>query len=67
MAKYTIDLGPEFSAQLAEVAQQKGMTKADVIRRAVATYVVLNREAKNGYRVTLTKEGEPVQKELIPV
>ena len=65
MAKYTIDLGTEFNDQLTEVAKQRGMTKADVIRRAVATYVVLSREAKNGYRVTLTKEGETVQKELI--
>lgn len=61
MAKYTLDLGREFEQQLNEIAKAKDLSKAEVIRRAVATYVVLNREAANGKKVVIQNEqGEPV-------
>ncbi len=65
MAKYTIDLGSESSKQLDEVAKEKGMTKADVIRRAVATYVTVNREVKNGNRVTVSNQDDRIIKEIV--
>lgn len=65
MAKYTIDLGEDANKQLDEVAKEKGMTKADVIRRAVATYVTVNREMKNGNRLTISNSEDRVIKELV--
>ena len=65
MAKYTIDLGSEANRQLDEVAKEKGMTKADVIRRAVATYVTVNREVKNGNRVTVSNQDDRIIKEIV--
>ena len=65
MAKYTIDLGAEANKQLDEVAKEKGMTKADVIRRAVATYVTVNREVKNGNRVTVSNQDDRIIKEIV--
>lgn len=65
MAKYTIDLGEDANKQLDEVAKEKGMTKADVIRRAVATYVTVNREVKNGNRLTISNSEDRVIKELV--
>lgn len=65
MAKYTIDLGNEANRQLEDVAKEKGMTKADLIRRAIATYVVVNRETKNGNRVTVSDASDRVIKELV--
>src|ERR1035437_7093383 len=38
MAKYTIDFGDEFEAVLRRLAKKKSLTKAEVLRRAVATY-----------------------------
>jgi predicted DNA-binding protein len=64
MPKYTIDLGSEANKQLDEVAKEKGMTKADVIRRAVATYVIVNREIKNGNRLTVSNSEDRVLKEI---
>jgi predicted DNA-binding protein len=65
MAKYTIDLGEYANKQLDEVAKEKGMTKADVIRRAVATYVTVNREIKNGNRLTISNSEDRIIKELV--
>lgn len=65
MAKYTIDLGEDANKQLDEVAKEKGMTKADVIRRAVATYVTVNREVKKGNRLTISNAEDRVIKELV--
>ncbi len=64
MAKYTIDLGKEFDQQLTEVAGQKSLSKAEIIRRAVATYIVINREASKGHKVTIADQQDHVVKEI---
>ena len=67
MAKYTIDLGKEFEQQLNQVAQAKSLSKAEIIRRAVATYVVISREASQGNKVTITDKQDRILKELVTV
>ena len=67
MAKYTIDLGTEFEQQLNQVAQAKSLSKAEIIRRAVATYVVISREAGQGNKVTITDKQDRILKELVTV
>lgn len=67
MPKYTIDLGNEANRQLDEVAKEKGMTKAEVIRRAVATYVIVNREVAKGNRLTVSNSEDRVIKEIASV
>ena len=67
MAKYTIDLGTEFERQLKQVSQDKSLTKAEVIRRAVATYVVISREASMGNKIAITDKQDHILKELITV
>ncbi len=67
MAKYTIDLGTEFEQQLNQVAKDKSLSKAEIIRRAVATYVVINREAGQGNKVTITDNKNQIIKELVTV
>lgn len=66
-AKYTIDLGKEFEQQLTQVAQDKSLSKAEIIRRAVATYVVISREASQGNKVTITDKQDRILKELVTV
>ena len=64
MAKYTIDLGTEFEQQLKQVAKDKSLSKAEIIRRAVATYVVISREAGQGGKVTITDGQGRILKQL---
>ena len=67
MAKYTIDLGTEFEQQLNQVAKDKSLSKAEIIRRAVATYIVISREAGQGNKVTITDKQDHILKELVTV
>ena len=64
MAKYTIDLGTEFEQHLSQVAVDKSLSKAEIIHRAVATYVVISREAGQGGKVTITDEQGRILKQL---
>lgn len=64
MAKHTIDLGMEFEQQLSQVAVDKSLSKAEIIRRAVATYVVISREAGQGGKVTITDGQGRILKQL---
>ena len=66
MSKFTIDLGRETEELLSQVAREKQISKADVIRRAIATYVVVNREAKEGNCITINGPSG-VSKELLHV
>ena len=65
MAKYTIDLSKEFEQQLNQVAKDKSLSKAEIIRRAVATYIVITREAGQGNKVTITDSQNHILKELV--
>ena len=67
MAKYTIDLGTEFEQQLNQVAKDKSLSKAEIIRRAVATYVVISRESGQGNKVAITDKQDRILKELVTV
>ena len=64
MAKYTVDLGTEFEHQLNQIAKDKALPKAEIIRRAVATYVVINREAGQDGKVTITDRQGCILKQL---
>ena len=67
MAKYTIDLGKEFEQQLNQVAKDKSLSKAEIIRRAVATYVVICREAGQGNKIAIADKHDRILKELVTV
>ncbi len=64
MAKYTLDLGTEFEQQLNQVAKDKSLPKAEIIRRAVATYIVISREAGQGGKVTIADRQGHILKQL---
>ncbi len=40
MAKYVVELKQDFENAVDRVARQKGMSKEDIILRALATYIV---------------------------
>jgi hypothetical protein len=67
MPRYTIDFDKEFDKTLTDLVETTdATTKADVIRRAVASYSYLKKEqmANKGVKIVLTDQGK-VNKELV--
>jgi hypothetical protein len=69
MAKYTIEFDDTFDNTLKELKDGKltdATTKAEVIRRAVATYKALKSETAEGGEITITdKKSGKVKKSII--
>jgi predicted transcriptional regulator len=67
MKKYTIQLSNTFDEILDQEAEAKGISKSEVIRRAVASYAYLSEEMKEGRRVSITdKSGEVLKDVVLP-
>ncbi len=67
MGRYTIDLGEKFEELLRELSREKGVTKSEVIRRAVASYGYLVRQsiAHPGTKVSITTADDKVMKDVV--
>ena len=66
MPRFTIDIDDKFNDTLTELA--KGTTKADVIRRAVASYNYLKGEIAApaaGLRISITDATGNIQKDVV--
>jgi len=64
--RFTMDVGPEFDDKLSELSSRASVTKAEIIKRAVASYAYLKDETRNGNRVAITdRENGAVLKEVI--
>jgi len=64
MPRYTIDFNEEFDNLLTEVAKKKGITKAEVIRRSVASYAYLDNQTKNQKKISITNDEDKVIKDI---
>jgi predicted transcriptional regulator len=67
MPRYTIDFDDKFDKTLSELVQSTdATTKADVIRRAVASYSYLKKaqQENNGAKVVLTDD-KNLKKEIV--
>lgn len=66
MARYTFDAGKDFDALLEKLSADKSTTKAEVIRRAVASYAYLNKETmKDERKVSITNDKDEVVKDVV--
>ena len=68
MPRYTMDFGDKFEEMVAKLAEEKGITKAELIRRAVATYNYLTSETqdkKKRLKVSLSDHENRVLKDVI--
>lgn len=66
--QYKLELGPKLDDLITELAKEKGVDPAELIRRAVGTYAYLNTETK-GEGVTigvLDQEDKPLKKFDLP-
>ena len=68
MPKLTIRFGDKTDKMLAELAEEKGTTKTEIIRRALVTYKYLDEEIKDGNkRVSITtKNNETIKDVILP-
>jgi len=67
--KYEISFSHEFDKLLVELANKKGINKAEVIRRAVASYAVMQRELASGpeeagWKISITNEKDEVLRDV---
>lgn len=67
MAKLNIQFDEEMDKMLEELAEKKGTTKAEIIRRALAIYKYVEEETRGGKRrlAITSAQDEKVLKEII--
>jgi len=68
MPKLTVEFNDKMSDILERLAEEKGTTKVDVLRRAVALYKYLDSEQKEdeSKKVSITKDGKAVKDIVLP-
>jgi hypothetical protein len=66
--KLTVEFNDKMNDILGQLAEQKGTTKVDVLRRAVALYNYLDSEQKAGenQRVSITQNNKVVKDIVLP-
>jgi predicted transcriptional regulator len=62
MAKLTVEFNDQVDRLLNDLSQKKGLSKVDVLRRAIALYSYVEKEAASDpdKRLTITKDGQRV-------
>lgn len=66
MAKLTVEFNPKMDEILADLAQDKGTTKVDVLRRAVALYKYIDSQlSATGKRHLAIAEDDRIVKEIV--
>lgn len=66
MSRYTFEFTEELDEALKHLAKKKGTTKADVLRRAVASYAYLDKEmTKTDQKVSITDGTDQVVKDVV--
>ncbi len=64
MPRFTIDVGGELDKQLSTIAASDEVTKAEIIRRAIAAYTVFKREQakRTDAEIVIQANGETLVK-----
>lgn len=66
MPQYSVNFTDNFDKVLADASKAQGTTKADIIRKAVASYVYLNKETTGTDRkVSITDDKGKVIKDVM--
>ena len=65
--RYTIDLDEAFDSTLSALSAQRGVSKAEIIRNAVATYNYLTGQAPkdSDKKVSITSNDDKVIKDVV--
>ncbi len=65
MPKLTVEFNDKMNDILEQLAEEKGTTKVDVLRKAVALYKYLDSEQKDG-KVSITQDNKIVKDIVLP-
>lgn len=67
MSKYTVDFGEQLDRTIERLAKEKGTTKADVLRRAIASYDYLVQQVNptTGMKIAVSDGNDRVVKEVV--
>jgi hypothetical protein len=66
MSRYTLEFNEGLEKALTDLATSKGITKADVLRRAIASYAYLNKEMnKSDHKVSITDQADKIVKDVV--
>ena len=65
MPKLTVEFNDKMNDILEQLADEKGTTKVDVLRRAVALYKYLDGEKKDG-KITLAQDDDKKKDVVLP-
>ncbi len=65
--RYTIEINPDFDQLLTDLADTKNVTKAEIIRRALASYAYLEKQLslKDNNKISITNDEDKVIKDII--
>jgi hypothetical protein len=66
MPKLTVEFNDKMNDILEQLAEEKGTTKVDVLRRAVALYKYLDGEQQKDGRVSITRDNTIVKDIVLP-
>lgn len=55
----------DLSVQLEAIAEQSGESSADIVRKAIALYIVAHEKKRGGLRVGFARQGQPLETEVI--
>ena len=64
--RLSLDVGDKFDNLLTTEANAHRTTKADIVRKAVATYAYLRREFDEGAKVAVTAKDGSVKEIILP-
>ena len=66
MPQYSVNFTDNFDKVLTDASKAQGSTKADIIRKAVASYVYLTKETVNtGRKVSITDDKNRIIKDVM--
>lgn len=64
-ARLTLELSGMLNRKLEAIADEEGITKTDVLRKAIAFFDVAHQAAKNGKKVGVVGDDERLEKEFV--
>jgi len=65
MARYSINFNKRFEELLEDMANEKGITKAETLRRAMVLYSYLGDQVESGKKIVIAGEDDQIEKEVV--
>lgn len=66
MSKTTVELSGDLNEMLADLSESQGVSKGEVIKRALALLKFLEEQQSEGKKVAITDQDDRVVQEIVP-